>query len=437
MRLGLSPERQYFLYSATFNGARAYVNSTAILYLVDVAKLPLAATAILLAADLFATMLAEVPTGVYADRVGRHKSFVLACALTFLGFGTYALLPWLTAANGSTSSLVLLAVLAEILGSIGFAFQSGALDAWVVERLRANGRNSDIGQTLAHGQAAKNLAYMAAGILGIGHYYLISPTQPLLSTFATAAGILLALTAIAVRQDTREHLLPNTAPNVRTQSIALQLKHSTSILGDTWAELLANKKLLALIIAGSASYTLLQLIAFYWPYFLTKEVLNSDTGAGTLLLTVSWLVGYGLRALGNYAATFLVTRPTRTAVALGASVVASSGFTITLCLLAGFITSRDVPFAIAVLATLLYGLVRLSDGVADPMRQWLIADAAANERLATMYSLASTISLCVSSAAAAAAAYLLDHGTTVTALLASAAIFQLLSTPLYLYAARR
>lgn len=89
-----------------------------------------------------------------------------------------------------------------------------------------------------------------------------------------------------------------------------------------------------------------------------------------------------------------------------------------------------------VFATLLYGLIRLTDGFADPIRQWFISEAAASERLATMFSIASFFALGVSAAIAIAVAQLLEQGVTVSAVLITAAVFQLFSVPLYFYATK-
>ncbi|PUA29272.1 MAG: hypothetical protein B0W54_01325 [Cellvibrio sp. 79] len=428
-------QRKYLTYIAVFNGARAYVNSTVILFLVDVAKLPIAATALLLAVDLIATFFAEIPTGLYADKIGRHRSFVYGCGFTCFGFIVFASLPWWANVDSSMNALIILAAIAEAIASIGFAFQSGSLDAWVVTHLRARGDSSKALITLAHGQTTKNIAYMLAGIAGIAHYYLVGPDQQLLSTFSVAAMLILGLTLFALHQEKIEQPLQLPSSQLRSHSNAIGISGTITIFKEAWAELINKKKLLLLILAGATCYTLVQLIAFYWPYLLVKEMLSS-TSLGTLGLIISWLVAYGFRALGNYATRFVTSRPLLLTRSLILSVVIGSVVTVLLCLLTGTYNPNETGIVMMVFATLLYGLVRLTDGFADPIRQWFISESADSERLATMFSIASFFALGVSAVIAIAVAQLLDQGVTVSTILITAAVFQLCSVPLYFYATK-
>jgi len=71
-------------------------------------------------------ILAEMPTGSFADRFGRHHSITISCFLLVLSFLIYYF-----------SNSFWLFVLAEIIGAIGHTFVSGAAEAWLVDSLKA------------------------------------------------------------------------------------------------------------------------------------------------------------------------------------------------------------------------------------------------------------------------------------------------------------
>ena len=81
-----------------------------------------------LAAYFFVTFLTDVPTGAFADALGRRRSFVLGCALRFAAFLTYFF------AHHYAFFLI-----AESIDGIGTTFCNGAIDAWGVDALDAGG----------------------------------------------------------------------------------------------------------------------------------------------------------------------------------------------------------------------------------------------------------------------------------------------------------
>jgi len=71
-------------------------------------------------------ILAEMPTGSFADRFGRHHSITISCCLLMISFLIYYF-----------SKSFWLFVIAEIIGAIGHTFVSGAAEAWLVDSLKA------------------------------------------------------------------------------------------------------------------------------------------------------------------------------------------------------------------------------------------------------------------------------------------------------------
>lgn len=79
-----------------------------------------------LVAIFYATQfLFEVPTGAFADRYGRKSAFVLSCFLMFLSKTLYVFAPsfgWCIAA--------------EIVSGIGLTFSTGAIQSWLIDRVK-------------------------------------------------------------------------------------------------------------------------------------------------------------------------------------------------------------------------------------------------------------------------------------------------------------
>jgi len=76
-------------------------------------------------------ILMELPTGSFADKFGRHRSITLSCFLMTLGLLVYFI-----------SDNFWLFIAAEVIIGLGKTFSSGALEAWLVDSLQAQGLTS-------------------------------------------------------------------------------------------------------------------------------------------------------------------------------------------------------------------------------------------------------------------------------------------------------
>src|SRR5215216_3356408 len=100
------------------------------------------------AANAFFTVgmvLFEVPTGVVADTVGRRASFLLG-TLVLSGATVLYWLMWVWQAPFWAWAL------ASILLGLGFTFFSGAVEAWLVDALRATGFTGELEPVFGRGQ---------------------------------------------------------------------------------------------------------------------------------------------------------------------------------------------------------------------------------------------------------------------------------------------
>jgi MFS family permease len=114
------------------------------------------------AANAFFTaglVLFEVPTGVIADVRGRRLSYLLG-TLT-LAFSTLLyLLMWRI-----TAPFWAWALASAILG-LGFTFFSGAVQAWLVDALKAHGYDGPIDPVFARGEIVEGVAMLGGSVLG-------------------------------------------------------------------------------------------------------------------------------------------------------------------------------------------------------------------------------------------------------------------------------
>ena len=114
------------------------------------------------AANAFFTagmMLFEVPTGIVADTVGRRASYLLG-TLTLSGATLLYVLLWKLEAPFWAWAVV------SVLIGLGFTFFSGAVEAWLVDALRATGFEGDLDAVFARGQIASGAAMLTGSVAG-------------------------------------------------------------------------------------------------------------------------------------------------------------------------------------------------------------------------------------------------------------------------------
>lgn len=107
----------------------------------------------------FGQLAFEVPTGVVADTRGRKLSYLLGAG-TLLASTLLYLYMWHVQAP-----FIGWAAASALLG-LGFTFFSGAVDAWLVDALAANGFTGSLDPVFGQGQAAYGVAMLGGAIGG-------------------------------------------------------------------------------------------------------------------------------------------------------------------------------------------------------------------------------------------------------------------------------
>ncbi len=154
--------RSYLVISGLFTLSASLIWGINTLFLLD-AGLTIFEVFVANAAFTAAMALFEVPTGVVADTRGRRISFLLS--ETTLAIGTLAYVG-VAAIHGG----LLLFSLAGVILGLGYTFYSGAVEAWLVDALKATGYRRELDRVFARAGVVASIATLvgtvAGGVLG-------------------------------------------------------------------------------------------------------------------------------------------------------------------------------------------------------------------------------------------------------------------------------
>lgn len=301
----------------------------------------------------------EVPTGIVADTRGRRFSFLCSVAVLLIGTLAYVAVPALG------GRFVAFCVASVVLG-LGYTFYSGAVEAWLVDALKASGAPEPVDRVLASGQFVSSAA-MLVGSVGGGLLASTSLSAPYL---VRAALLLVAFVVGYVAMHDEGFVVRD----LRTRSVTAEM---TRIGRESIQFGWRTPRARVAILAGAAPAVFLEWGYHAWqPYFLQL------IGSGAV-----WVLGWiaAAIALAMMLGNWLVERITRycgkrSTLLLGAAAV----YTAT-AIAVGLANS----FAVAVT---LYLLGMLSAGVFQPVRQAYLHQVVPSEQRATVLSLASLVS---------------------------------------------
>jgi MFS family permease len=311
------------------------------------------------AAFSLGTVLFELPTGVVADTLGRRVSFLLSVSVLAAATLLYVGLAEVDAG-------VVLFALASILMALGFTFYSGAMEAWVVDALRATGYRGLLDRVFARGQQVTGAA-MLVGTIGGGLLGQVDLSLPYIVRSLLLGAVFVV--AFIVMHDVGFSPRPLTARQLPTE-VARTARAGVAF---GWAQ-----RPIRLLMLASAIQTGFVIWAFYasQPYLL--DLLSSDavwiSGAITAGIACSTIVG---NQLVNVAARYLGLRTTLLLAASGVQSIAAVVMGLT----------ESFWVALAALLVLTAGL-----GVIGPVRQAYLHQIIPTEQRATVISFDSMVS---------------------------------------------
>jgi MFS family permease len=178
--------RSYLVISALFTLSASLIWGINTLFLLD-AGLSIFEVFVANAVFTAAMALFEVPTGVVADTRGRRASFLLSAATLSLGTLAYV---GVAAIDGG----LLLFCLAGVILGLGYTFYSGAVEAWLVDALKATGYERELDGVFARSSTVSSIA-MIVGTLGGGFLGQLHLSIP----YLVRTGALLVALAVGFR----------------------------------------------------------------------------------------------------------------------------------------------------------------------------------------------------------------------------------------------
>ena len=182
------PERTYYVVSGLYTVAQFFIAPIYPLFLLS-RGLDLFQTNAVLATYLITVFVFEVPTGAIADRFGRKRSFLAACVIRMVAYALYAF------TRGFADCLA-----AEFIDAVGTTLASGALEAWVVDEVRAHGDTRPTDTLFARAQVVSRASMIVGGV-ACGYLAELGWTLPWL--VCSALFVVTGLVAATSMRETR------------------------------------------------------------------------------------------------------------------------------------------------------------------------------------------------------------------------------------------
>jgi len=204
--------------------------------------------------------LAEVPTGVLADKIGRKWSVVIALLLQTIGEFLYFFAK-------DYFAFVLIAILA----GLGYAFLSGANEALVYDSLQEENREGEMKKSMGLIGSAYQLAFFVAPLIGGLIVSQLILAKFLMAIFLTACSVAVAfLISLSLKEPQDNYKHSEESP--------------LAIFKEGFNEVKNNRKLKWLIAVAVLTSTFSNsLLSLYQPYFAKASVPTFWIGASLSL----------------------------------------------------------------------------------------------------------------------------------------------------------
>ncbi len=277
--------------------------------------------------------LFEIPTGVVADTVGRRVSFLVSIVIVWAGTLGYV------AASAAGGGLLLFCAVSVLLG-LGYTFYSGAVEAWLVDALKATGFDGQLDRVFARGSMVTGAALLV-GTLGGG----VLGNLDLAFPFLLRALLLMIVFGLAWRT---MHDLGFTPRTLRISAVPAEMRsvgRASIIYG--WQK----RSVRLLMISSFFQWGFLSWAFYGWqPYFL--DLLGRDAvwvaGVIAALISLSTIVGNTLvewlaRYCGRRTTLLLWAAAIQTGAAIGVGLAGSFWLAVALFLVVTTCMGVTVP----------------------------------------------------------------------------------------------
>lgn len=306
-----------------------------------------------LAAYFVVLFLTDVPTGAFADALGRRRSFVLGAALRACAFVVYFFAHhyWIF-------------LIAESIDGIGTTFGNGAIDAWGVDALDVAGYDGLKDRLFSRISQLTTIGFMLSAIGGsyIADVNLAWPWLCGAAGYVISAGIGYRLMAGEARRPARVDLR------------ALPRMISRRVI-DGFSAGFDSRTVLMLSAAGAVQ------VAAWSPYWLEWPLLfNQSYGVGV------WIIGWIYCALsaGRMLGAEIVSRSRPDQSARAGRVAALVGVASVLLAIAGMLQHRPN------IVLIILFVMNIFSGATQPLLQSWFNEQVESENRATLLSFNST-----------------------------------------------
>ncbi len=342
----MKPYRQFLALTFFTRTAFAFSFATYVMFLLS-REASLLEVGLINVSFMIAIAIAEIPTGIFADLLGRKRSFQISCLIMALGLIIYFF-----------SHNFWMFIISEMIAGIGMTFRSGALEAWVVDAVKESGEVISNERIFSSEGIAKNAANIFGGLTGayMGDINLAYP-------WLAGAVVLVVIFIISSRimiEPKPYHTLDPQSPFTAIKTI---FKHSIDYG-------LRKKVVFLLMITTLISAFFYQPLNMYWqPHF--AEVADGQIW----ILGWIWVLISGSLMFGSYLVKSVPPRFNRYSLLI-ITVLFNSLPVILAALIGDF-----------VMALLLFGIYEVARGMMEPVRLGLINDAIPSTERATILSL--------------------------------------------------
>jgi len=208
-----------------------------------------ASVALLDSGAVAVTLLMEIPTGAFADLLGKRKTLILAFLLQ--GTGNIVM--------GLSGSFWMLALSLWLLTCVGGAFYSGALEALVFDSLKSMGEDHRFDKVMGGISATKLWSMALCGVIG-GFSYYIAPGLPfILNGIVCLVGFIVCLWLNEPTVDTEKHSLADffrqNTLGIKTLFGSVSMKQLSLFLTMTGAFMVVSYEILEDLLAIEFGYS--------------------------------------------------------------------------------------------------------------------------------------------------------------------------------------
>ena len=223
-----------------------------------------------LATYFIVTFLTDVPTGAFADALGRRRAFILGCALRSVAFLVYFL-----------AHRYPLFLLGESIDGVGTTFCNGAIDAWGVDSLDQAGFAGLKDRLFSRISQLTNLGFMGAAVIGA---YVADVNIALPWILGTVGYLSCAFLGARLMDESERH-----------GKVALRgmLTHVRKRVEDGLRQGLASKALLMLSVANGIFFAAWAPYWLQWPQYVNDNYHRGIWVVGWVfaLFTIARMIG--------------------------------------------------------------------------------------------------------------------------------------------------